>query len=486
VISVATDDDFVSCEQDESCTLRDLNRGNMNTNKLILISFAFGVAASAGCGSDVTATASGVFPAQGFTGRTLRVEISGDQTKWKDGATVSFGAGVTVNSVSVSSATDLFADITVDAAADAGMRDVTVTSGGSFTLKQAFELVPPVELVVQGDAGQGGLPNFTLVNHDFDNPFDLTTDAMTGMYSNLMLTGPSGVQFFINSATEFSVTGQAFIDLDAAAGTLTLASGAGQKAVTSNCGSFPVTARTGTPLSGGTAQGSIANVGDSNLYTLTAAGTPSLVHISVLSSDPKASVGAAIFTDATWNHAVGLHEILNAPSSVTFVVAGLQGSSGFTYTVSGTGEMLNSAAYGSHTTNGTVAQALPATALPFTASGTSLAAAGNVEVISFTVTQADVTAGKNHAHVVTDAGGDPATDTNVNVTNGTTSFLTAYGPPPVDGTECTGFFGCAPGDQLGEDVLSDALPAGTYYVLIGTGNLYSTTDKNYAAVVWLE
>src|SRR5438067_11421401 len=88
-----------------------------------------------------TQTANGVFPSSAFLGRKAHVEISGDNTNWTAATTVSFGASVTVDKVSVASPTDLFADITIDAAATPGLRDVTITDGGaSFTLMQAFDL----------------------------------------------------------------------------------------------------------------------------------------------------------------------------------------------------------------------------------------------------------------------------------------------------------------------------------------------------------
>jgi hypothetical protein len=111
--------------------------------KKLSLGFLALVAACANNNS-VTPTANGVNPSQSFTGREIRVEVSGDATSWKDGATVSFGDGITVKSVSVASPTDLFADITVADTAALGMRDVVVTSGGTFTLKQAFLLVSPI------------------------------------------------------------------------------------------------------------------------------------------------------------------------------------------------------------------------------------------------------------------------------------------------------------------------------------------------------
>ncbi|HSN28199.1 MAG TPA: hypothetical protein VLT45_18060, partial [Kofleriaceae bacterium] len=165
---------------------------------------------AAACGTDgTTPTASGVFPAEGFTGRSLRVEISGDATTWKDGATVDFGTGITVNSVDVASPTDLFADITIDPAATVGKNDVTVTNNGKkFTLAKAFELVSPTPITWSGDVAQGGVPFFTIENLDFAHQFDATQDPNTNEYLNTQVTGPAGTRAVVTSVTAFEIQGQ--------------------------------------------------------------------------------------------------------------------------------------------------------------------------------------------------------------------------------------------------------------------------------------
>ncbi|HUJ58113.1 MAG TPA: hypothetical protein VLX92_06460 [Kofleriaceae bacterium] len=441
-------------------------------------------AAIAACSSSsTTPTASGVFPAQGFTGRTVRVEISGDATKWKDGATVSFGDGVSVNSVDVASPTDLFAEISIDPTAMPGMRDVTVTSGGTFTLTQAFELVAPVELQVEGNPGQGGLPYFTFVNHDPDNLFDLTTDANTGSYLNLAINGPAGTMWNISSATELSIQGRVFIDTTATAGDVSIVSGPTATQVTSDAGTFPIAARTPTPLSG-TATGMLTTAGDSVLYSIDAAGSPSLVHVTLSTADMNAQLGAAIFTDGTWANAGGLHVILPSAGTVDVVAADVGTEAPYTFTISGAGEALTTAAEGNDTTNGTNAGALAAT-LPFEQTGGTLSSATDVDELVFTVSAANA---NKSIELITDAGADPNTDTAVDITNATgTSFLSGYGGGPVDGTECLfGTGNCFPGDALGEDVVSDPLPAGTYYIKISAGSLYATTDKSYLAIAWFQ
>src|SRR5438874_12208682 len=94
-----------------------------------------------------TPNANGVFPSSAFLGRKAHVEISGDNTNWTAATTVSFGASVTVDKVTVASPTDLFADITIAGTATPGMTDVVVTDGAStFTLTQAFQLKAPISI----------------------------------------------------------------------------------------------------------------------------------------------------------------------------------------------------------------------------------------------------------------------------------------------------------------------------------------------------
>src|ERR1700733_12649348 len=174
-----------------------------------------GLALLSACGSNnnndttdagaITPTANGVFPAQGFIGGTLRVEISGDATSWASGATVDFGAGVTVSNISIASPTDLFADLAIDPTATPGLHDVTVTSNGTFKLSQAFELQTPVSATIVGDLVQGTVVQLTITNLNFDAPFD--TSAAPS------LTGPDGVNFSVQSNDEFSVTAFMFIDV---------------------------------------------------------------------------------------------------------------------------------------------------------------------------------------------------------------------------------------------------------------------------------
>ncbi len=83
-----------------------------------------------------------ITPGVGVTGATLNVAISG--ANFQSGATATFGDGVTVNSTTVNSATDLTVNITIASTATFGFRDVTVSNPGgqSVTRSDGFKVVP--------------------------------------------------------------------------------------------------------------------------------------------------------------------------------------------------------------------------------------------------------------------------------------------------------------------------------------------------------
>jgi hypothetical protein len=98
-----------------------------------------------------------VSPSDGNQGDNLNVTIIG--TNFQAGATVGFGAGITVNSVSFVSATELDADITVSLAAAGGPRTVTVVNpdASSGSLAAGFTVIaPPVVSAVTPTNGNPG------------------------------------------------------------------------------------------------------------------------------------------------------------------------------------------------------------------------------------------------------------------------------------------------------------------------------------------
>jgi hypothetical protein len=432
-----------------------------------------------------------VFPAQGFTGRTLRVEISGDATKWKDGATVDFGAGVTVSAVDVASPTDLFADISIDSMAAPGKNDVTVTSGGKkLTLAKAFELVSPVAITYTGDVAQFGVPNFTINNLDFDNPFDLTQDASSGAYTNLVINGPAGTQFNIGAATQYQLTGQVFIDANATPGGVSIVSGpsGGTKNVTSVGDTLNVMARTPMPFSD-TATGNFADLGDSEVYGVTASAN-SILHYTLSATAQNAQPGSAILgPGGTWrNDGLGAgHAVISGPASI--VVVNL-GGMGYSYTLTGAVEAVTAVAEGAGTANNAPNTA-PTVAVPYELAPATLSSSTDTDYYKVTITAANA---NKRLHIITDAG-NPQTDTAVDVTNCANANPTSYtdggtggttGAGPIDGSECS-FFACT---SNGEDVRTLPLAGNKTYcieIMPGAhGMTWTASASDYTAVWWLE
>jgi uncharacterized repeat protein (TIGR01451 family) len=124
----------------------------------------------------------------------------GQLTKWVQGTTTaSFGAGVTVVSLTVNSSTSATAVINIDPAAAAGARTITLTTGAEVdTLTNGFAVGPPADLTVskthsgtfkQGDTGDtytitvtnsGTGPTVGMVTISDALPTGLTATAITG------------------------------------------------------------------------------------------------------------------------------------------------------------------------------------------------------------------------------------------------------------------------------------------------------------------
>jgi hypothetical protein len=459
--------------------------------KLGFLALALSITVVAACGSDdkdtpptpPTQTANGVFPASGFIGRELTVEISGDNTNWSSSTTVSFGTGVQVKSVMAASPTDLFADIAIDPTATPSVNDVVVTDGSNtYTLSKAFSLTPAIVMTLQGTAAQGSIGFFTITNKDFENPFDTTTtgDGFFSplVYTNLNFTSPAGTLFQVSSATEFSITGQFSFDTDAASGPVSLVSGpAGGATVTSNINDFTIAQRTATALTSGTAASyMVMNPDDSALYQFTAT-NPTLLQLDVQSNGQTSSPTQIILpssgkwaevtngTNFTANYA-----IIPAGGSVYPVVLDTSGSTGFSVTTTPTATTMTTAD-DTDPGNDTKLTAQAAGTLPFMLTTGTLASGTDQDWIKVTITAAD--AGKTF-HVLTD--GDPLTDVMVDIQDaaGNTVATDAFGDSgPID-------------DWYQEDVTSTTLSAGIYYIQIQPGSYFDTAHTSYIAGIWLE
>ena len=122
-------------------------------------------------------------PAFAQAGSTTNVVITGEFTSFAQGSSsVTFGSGITVNTVTVSSATQLTANISVASNASVGARDITVTTGGQ------------AETLSSGFSVTAGTPVVTQINPNIGNPGTAVTVALTGQYTN-WVNGTTTVSF---------------------------------------------------------------------------------------------------------------------------------------------------------------------------------------------------------------------------------------------------------------------------------------------------
>jgi len=258
--------------------------------------------ATIGCGDDIKfpdppevpdPALNGVFPPNGFLGRTIRVEVSGDATELTDAATVSFGAGITVDEVSLSSPSAMFATITIAANAQLGKRDVTVTDdANTFTLTAAFDVQDPLEILTAGDVEQGGFASVVIVNHDTANPFT----------PPVVITGAAGTTFLVDETLsgEFSLFATVLLDTDAPA-TSNVTVGDFLGTITQG-GSFAIAARTAIPLTA-TGKGppdftaTATLTGDTELFSVD---TTALITAKVSTNDVDAVPFMVFLQDGKW------------------------------------------------------------------------------------------------------------------------------------------------------------------------------------------
>jgi hypothetical protein len=152
-----------------------------------------------------------VTPNTGQAGTTLAsLAIVGQNTNFVQGTTVaSFGAGITVNSLTVNSATSATANITIQGAAVPGTRTVTITTGSEVaTLPNGFTVTAATAVSMTANAGT--TPQSATVSTAFANALAVTVrDAGNNPVAGVNVTftapgsGASGV--FSNSTATITV-----------------------------------------------------------------------------------------------------------------------------------------------------------------------------------------------------------------------------------------------------------------------------------------
>lgn len=421
-------------------------------------------------------TASGVFPAAGFLGRQMRVEISGDATEWGASTKVNFGDGVTVDSVTVSSPTALFANITIADTAPLGTRDVVVTGGDNVTLKDAFQIESPITITFRGNAAQGSVGVLDIVNHDFDTPFD-TSSTGDGFFSPLVYTGMSaqagnGVRISFDSVTPYGASATVLMDIDAATGPLSIVSGPAGGTTPFPLGEdFQIAPRTAMALTAGMNLSAMAvKPYDSFLYEFTAGTGPALAHFQTSSTNADASPRLAIMPAS--GH---FDDLLGA--SDDFRQLAMTGEKFYVVLFDFSGELASYQTRAGSAMLNIVGDTEPANnlaatgttcALPCMVKNANLASDTDQDWFKFTTGAND---GGKKVHVTT-LPGDPQTDTVVQVyaANGTTTV----------GAESSD-------NDYHEDHTSTALSASTgYNVKIFASPMFVATHTQYDALIYLE
>ncbi len=122
------------------------------------VTAAFTVAA----GTPATLSLAG--PASGYRGDSnLNVTITGSNTNFVNGTSVAnFGADITVNSTTVTSATQLTANISIGTGAALGLRSVTVTTGGETATGNIFTVMQPSISINPNSGDQGWTGNIVV------------------------------------------------------------------------------------------------------------------------------------------------------------------------------------------------------------------------------------------------------------------------------------------------------------------------------------
>lgn len=149
-----------------------------------------------------------VNPKRGQQGQNLSVTITGEFTHFAQGSTlVSFGAGITVSSVTVASPTSLGAQIQVPATAPTGPTSVTVTTGAEvaalnngFTVTLATQTPTILSAVPNaGQQGQSALPvSITGQNTHFSQGVTQVSFGSGITVSSVAVTSPTSLTALIN------------------------------------------------------------------------------------------------------------------------------------------------------------------------------------------------------------------------------------------------------------------------------------------------
>ena len=142
-------------------------------------------------------TITGVAPAFGTQGQTENVDVVASGTHFVEGTTfANFGDGIEVNNLTVVSATEVNANITISNTTPVGYRTITMMTGGEFAVSQ---------LVNNNPIFQIGPNNATLVSVSSTSPVVTPASEPQNFAGPIYLTATG--THFLQSATTVSITG---------------------------------------------------------------------------------------------------------------------------------------------------------------------------------------------------------------------------------------------------------------------------------------
>lgn len=466
------------------------------------LSLALGGLSLAGCttkkvtevtGSTITPAVASVSPETSYRGRTLDVQLTGSGTAWDASTTIAFGAGVTVNKITIASPAALVANITVADDATIGEHDVTVTDGkNAEPYKMLFNVQSPITATVTGTVAQGSVLFLKIKNNDTSNPFD-TTATGDGFFTpltftNIVVTGSTGVEFQVSNVTANEIDATATVDTTTAPGPLDIevksgpTDGSGPVADSKQSAAATIAARTATALTSPTTA-TIADAGGSQIYTYTPKAVGDSVSIGTSDSggasqivvfSPSVTLTGVIATGASGTSGTSgkpakFTSTSTAPVYVLVYDGAQMGSVTATVTVTDITFVTQAGGEGNDVVNNMSAGATLISAPPAKLTGASLSSVTDVDWYKVVVPAGKV------IHVQT-IPGDANTDT----------FVTFYG------TDGTTVLGTSADKTNHEDATSDALPgAGTYFFKISYSSdpmatPYAAGNSHYDLLVDLE
>ncbi len=329
-------------------------------------------------------------PGQALVGQTLDVYFSGSNTKWQPGSsTISFGAGVTVNSFQVSGLTSAVANITIAGGAGVGSRTVTIATGNTETETNSFSVTvgtPVISLIDPGSILQGQTRDFDVVGQFISFFSGTTFSACSGVTVN-SVTIDNGTARVNMTASPTAPVGSCTLTSTSTRGTAS-----GQFSVVPGTaiitGLTPNTALQGTALTGVTLTGYMTHWGAttfnfgsgitvSNVRNVTA--TSATVDLTL---DPYASVGTHTVTAATGGETATLNSGFvvqpGTPILLSSTPSSVQQQSNFSIGILGQYTTFQSSA----TTVSLGAGALNVVATP--TSETSLTVTGSIDPVTYT------------------------------------------------------------------------------------------------------